>query len=105
MEPIIIPTNYTDAGKILGFFNLRNVLEAAVLGIPTALLIFVLSPFGLVTNIIVCSVAIVPLCGFALIGIYDYSLITFLRVYRTWRKARRIVTYRGISCQKKKRRK
>ena len=33
MEPnVFIPTNYTDAGKILGLFYPRNALEAVTLG-------------------------------------------------------------------------
>lgn len=102
MDPIIIPVNYTDAGKILGYFNLRNVLEAAVFGIPGIFLMFLL-PFGLMTNIIAGAVAVVPLCGFSLIGINDYSLLQFLRLYHNWRRSRRIVTYRGTTWQKTKR--
>lgn len=104
MDPIIIPANYTDAGKILGYFSLRNVLEAAIFGIPGIFLMFML-PFGLTTNIIAGAVVIVPLCGFSLIGINDYSLLSFLRVYLNWCSSRRIVTYRGSAWQKAKKRK
>ena len=29
-----IPTNFTDAGRIMGLFELRNLVEAVVLTIP-----------------------------------------------------------------------
>ena len=39
MEPtVFIPTNYTDAGKLLGMFEIRNVIECFVLCIPLTLL-------------------------------------------------------------------
>lgn len=30
-----IPVNFTDAGRVLGLFELRNCIEAAVLVLPT----------------------------------------------------------------------
>ena len=30
-----IPVNFTDAGRVLGLFELRNCIEAAVLALPT----------------------------------------------------------------------
>lgn len=107
MEPIVIliPTNYTDAGKILGVFPIRNILEAAVLGIPLSLSILLLAPFSLTANIIILAILVVPVCGFALFGIHDYSLFTFLRLFFSWRKSRRIVTYRGFVWENAKKRK
>ena len=81
MEPVHIPTNFTDAGKILGMFPIRNTVEAVALGIPTLMLLLSILPFGLVWNLVGCLIVIVPLCGFALMGIRDYSLLTFVRVY------------------------
>ena len=97
MEPqnIHIPANFTDAGKILGMFEIRNTVEALILIIPVILLFFVALPFGLTAKIISGAVVIVPVAGFALIGIRDYSLITFIKIYYLWRRARRILTYRG----------
>lgn len=96
MDSIVhIPTNYTDTGKILGMFEIRNTVECLALCIPIALFILFLSPFGLSATVIICTVVIVPIGGFTLIGVYDDSLITFLRVYFRWKKHRRILTYRG----------
>ena len=96
MEPtVFIPTNYTDAGKLLGMFEIRNVIEAAILCIPLVLLAIMLSPFGLTGTIILITVTVVIVGGFALIGVHDYSLFTFFRIYSRYRKNKRLITYRG----------
>lgn len=94
MDTVYIPTNYTDAGKLLGTFEIRHVAECAAICLPLAALAF-LCPFGLTGKIITCAVLVVPTGGFALIGVHDNSLLTFARLYRRWRKNRRILTYRG----------
>jgi len=87
MEPtIFIPTNYTDAGKLLGMFEIRNVVECACLCIPISLLCILLSPFGLTGTIILIMVLDISVGGFALIGIQDYSLLTFLRIYKRYKR-------------------
>jgi hypothetical protein len=101
-----IPNNYTDAGKILGMFEIRNVIEAGIFGVPAILLTLFYSPFGLTVTLICGAVIIVPVCGFALMGIHDYSLLTFLRVWISWRKGRRILLYREnrrLKCPKTRR--
>ena len=97
MEPQTanIPTNFTESGKIFGLFEIRNTVEALILTAPVAFLFFKLLPFGLTAKIITSAVLIVPIAGFSLIGIQDYSLTTFLRIYLKWRKSRRILTYKG----------
>lgn len=95
MDTVYIPSNYTDAGKLLGAFALRQVAECAAICLPLAAMVFLLCPLGLTGKIIVCAVLVVPAGGFALFGIQDYSLLTFVRLYRRWRKNRRILIYRG----------
>lgn len=103
MEPtIFIPTNYTDAGKLLGAFEIRNVVECAILCIPITLLCILLSPFGMTGTIILVMVLDITVGGFALIGVQDYSLFTFLRIYKRFRDNKRIITYRGTQWIKKK---
>ena len=98
-----IPTNYIDAGRLLGLFPVRNCIEAVAIGIPMALVFIILSPFNLTIKIVVCTAFIVPLCGFALMGVRDYSLLVFLRIYITWRKSKRILIYRGEQWIRRKR--
>ena len=33
-ETYYIPVNYTEAGKLFGLFEIRNAIEAVVLGLP-----------------------------------------------------------------------
>ena len=95
MDTVYIPTNYTDAGKLLGTFALCNVAECAAICLPLAALVFLLCPLGLTGKIIISAVLVVPAGGFALLGVQDDSLLTFARLYRRWRKNRRILIYRG----------
>ena len=97
MEPIIvaIPVNYTDAGKILGVFELRKLVEAAVLCVPLLAFLLFSLPFAITTNIILAAVIVVPRGGFSLMGIHDYSLLNFIRVYRKWRNERKILNFDG----------
>ena len=90
-----IPTNYTDAGKLFGMFEIRNAIECMGLSIPLLWLVFKLSPFGLTATISIAAVLVIPIGGFALMGIADHSLFTFIKIYRKWRKNRGILLYRG----------
>lgn len=95
MHTYFIPTNYTDAGKVLGTFELRNVIEAGVLGLPTLIFCFAMLPFDLTTKIIVTLTAVIPVAGFGLIGLADDSLTRYLRILWFWIRRRAVLTYRG----------
>ena len=93
-----IPVNFTDAGRVLGLFELRNCIEAAVLAVPTVglcTLIANLTPFSLMVKLIISLCLLVPVCGFALVGIRDESLSRFLITYFHWRTSRRITLNKG----------
>lgn len=91
-----IPTNYTDNGKILGIFPIRNLIEAVFIGVPILLLTFRFLPLSLTLKLMTGLTLAVPCSGFALIGIDDAPITTFLRIWRQWRKHRRIMEYRGM---------
>ena len=91
----IIPANYTDAGKLFGAFEIRRAAEAILLCIPLALILLKLSPFGLTGTVVFASAPCFTLGGFALTGIQDRSLLEFLRIYISFRKKKRKLTYRG----------
>ena len=80
-QTIVIPTNYTDSGKLFGMFEKRNAIETVCLALPVIFLIVMLSPFSIRVNLIFGAVILVPLCGFSLFGIRDYSLISYLLIY------------------------
>lgn len=92
---IYVPTNYTEAGRLFGMFEIRNAIETVLLGVPCVFLAVSLSPFGLMGTIIAGAVVVVPVCGFALLGVHDYSLLAFIGIYLRWYVRRRIFIYRG----------
>ena len=81
-----IPTNFTDAGRVMGLFELRNLVEAVLLTLPA---------LYLTPKIIVTLTIIVPLGGFGLIGISDDSMTRWLGSWWKWRRSRRIILFRG----------
>lgn len=90
-----IPTNFTDAGRVMGLFELRNLVEAVILTLPVLYLCIAFLPLTLSPKIIVTLTIIVPLGGFGLIGISDDSMTRWLGSWWRWRKARRIILFRG----------
>ena len=94
-ETYHIPANFTDAGRILGLFEIRNVVEAVLLAVPALYLCLALLPLALTPKIIVTMVIVIPIAGFALTGIRDDSLTRWLKSWWGWRKKRRILYFRG----------
>ena len=94
-ESYVIPANFTDAGRVLGLFETRNLIEAVLLTLPLVYLCFVLLPFGMTTKTIVMLAAAVPVGGFGLIGVGGDCLTRWLKCWWRWRRNRRIIFYRG----------
>lgn len=90
-----IPTNFTDAGRVLGLFEIRNLVETVLMTLPVLYLCVVLLPFSLTPKIVVTLVIVVPLGGFGLIGISDDSLTRWFGCWWHWRRARRRIYFRG----------
>ena len=90
-----IPNNFTDAGRVMGLFELRNLVEAVLLAVPALYLCITLLPFTLTPKLIITMVAVVPLAGFGLIGISDDSLTRWLGAWWHWRRRRRVFFFRG----------
>lgn len=99
-ETYYIPTNFTDAGRVMGLFEIRNLIEAVLLTLPILYLCIAFVPLSLTPKIIVTLTVLVPVGGFGLIGINDDSLTRWLGSWWRWRKGRRLITYRG-ECKKK----
>ncbi len=91
-ETYYIPANFTDAGRVMGMFELRNLVEAVVLTLPVLYFCFVLLPFDLMTNITITLTLVVPLGGFGLMGIGGDSLTRWVAIWWRWRRARRLMT-------------
>ena len=94
-ETYYIPANFTDAGRVFGLFEIRNVIEGLLLGAPILALCLKFLPFGLTAKIITTLVIVIPVAGFAITGINGDSLSRWLKAWLAWRKRRRILTYRG----------
>lgn len=99
-ESYWIPVNFTDAGRAFGLFETRNLIEALLLTLPVLFLCVRLLPFALTTKLVVTLTIIVPVGGFALIGISDDSLTRWLAGWLRWRRQRRIMYYRGEANRK-----
>ena len=98
-ETYHLPTNFTDAGRIMGMFELRNLIETILLVVPVLYACIIWLPLTLTPKIVVIMVIIVPLTGFGLIGINDDSLGRWLSGWWRWKKGRRIISYRGEVAQ------
>ena len=94
-ETYYIPANFADAGRVMGLFELRNLVEAVILTLPVLYLCFALLPLSLTPKIIVALTIAVPLGGFGLMGVRDDSLTRWVGCWWRWRRARRLMTYRG----------
>ncbi len=92
---VAIPTNFTEAGKLLGMFEIRNAAEAVALCLPLLWFSFYVLPFAILTRITVAAILVCVAGGFALIGVGDNSLIQFIKIYTAFRKNRRILTFKG----------
>lgn len=90
-----IPTNFTDAGRVMGIFEIRNLVETVFLTLPALYLCIAFLPLSLTPKIIVTLVIVVPLGGFGLVGINDDSLTRWVGSWWRWRKNRRLITFRG----------
>lgn len=90
-----IPTNFTDAGRVMGLFEIRNLVETIILTLPILYLCIAFLPFALTTKIIVTLILVVPLAGFGLIGINDDCMTRWVSCWWRWRRKRRIILFRG----------
>lgn len=95
MDPYHIPANYTEAGRLLGLFEIRNAIEAVVVAVPILFAALTLLPFPLTARLVAAMTLAIPCGGFALIGLQDDCLSRFLWGYFRWRKGRKTLRYPG----------
>ena len=94
-EAYHIPTNFTDAGRIMGLFEIRNLIETVALTIPILYFCITYLSFQLSTKVIVTLIIVVPIGGFGLLGINDDSMTQWLGSWWKWHRKRRIIFFRG----------
>ena len=95
MNEYYIPANFEESGKLMGVFGIRNVIEAGIVSLPFIYLVFMFVPLGLTWKIILSAVFVIPVGGFALIGINDDPFSVFAKNIWTWLIRRKILEYRG----------
>ncbi|WP_409967713.1 hypothetical protein RFF05_14250 [Bengtsoniella intestinalis] len=91
-----IPTNYTDAGRILGMFPLRNLIETMLLVLPVTVLAIQYIHLPISPKIVVILTVIIPLGGFGLMGIGGDSLGQWVGGWWRWRQKRQQLFFRGM---------
>ena len=94
-ETYYIPANFTDAGRVLGLFATRNLVEAVLLTLPVLYLCVALIPLDITPKIVITLAVVVPVGGFALIGVNDDSLTRWLAAWWRRRRGRRYIMFRG----------
>ena len=102
-----IPPNFTDSGKILGMFKMRNVIEAVGLaGIPGYFTLSTLMSYiGMAPAVCITVFVFIPIFILCVIGINEDSILTFLAnvisFFKNKKKMRfkRIYTYKVIKKQ------
>lgn len=90
-----IPSNFTDAGRVFGLFEIRNVIETVLLTVPMLYLCITFLPMALMPKIIVTIIVVITAGGFTLTGIRDDSFTRWLKSWCLWRRRRRVMYYRG----------
>ena len=93
---VVIPVNFTEAGRMLGLFEISNAVEAVFICMPLAALLMRILPLGLLWRIGIVSAVTVIAGGFALIGIGDMSLLEFLKQYIRFKRKAKILTYKEV---------
>lgn len=59
-EVYYLPVNFTDAGRVFGLFEIRNLVEAVLLTLPLLYFCMVLLPLSLTPKLITTMVLVVP---------------------------------------------
>lgn len=90
-----IPVNFTNAGRIMGLFEIRNLIEALILCLPVLYLCLSYLPLPLTPKLVITLSLVVPIGGFGLMGVGDDSLSRWVKGWYTWRCKRRRMAFRG----------
>ncbi len=102
-EIYVIPPNFIEGGTLFGgLFKTRNAIEAGVLGILVGVPVFSL-PFSLTAKIILLCLTALPLVLLALIGVAGGSLSTFILLFFSYLRNRRVLSREPDASGDKKR--
>lgn len=91
-DTYLIPPNFIEGGTLLGgMFKTRNVIEAGALGAIVGLPVLRLG-FSLTTSIIILCLTALPLVLLALIGVGGSSLSSFVLLFFSYLRNRRVLS-------------
>ena len=94
-DTYVIPPNFIEGGTLLGgLFKTRNVIEAGILALLVGIPVLGLN-LSLTTRVIILCVTALPLALVALIGVSGGSLSSFLQIFFTFLRNRRVLTREG----------
>lgn len=94
-DTYVIPPNFIEGGTLLGgLFKTRNVIEAGILALLVGIPVLGLN-LSLTTRVIILCVTALPLALVALIGVAGGSLSSFLQIFFTFLRNRRVLTREG----------
>ncbi|NJD01824.1 MAG: hypothetical protein FIA99_04340 [Ruminiclostridium sp.] len=89
----IIPHNYIDAGKILGFIERESLVAALVWLVPLTLVNFRFLPVSVDIRIFIFILLICPPTIILLVGIGGETVVDFLRYYHRFSSCRKVYLY------------
>lgn len=89
----VIPHNFTDNGKVLGFIEKESVVSALVWFIPITALVFKFLPVSMDVRIFIFILIVCPPTLLLLIGIGGETCIDFLRFASGFLKRRKVYIY------------
>ena len=100
----VIPPNFIEGGTLMGgLFKTRNAIEAGILGflvgVPVASL-----PFSATVRIVILCLTALPLVLLALIGIAGGSLSSFILLFFSFLRNRRVLSQQAEEPDQEKRR-
>ncbi|WP_201757211.1 hypothetical protein [Colidextribacter sp. OB.20] len=91
-DSYLIPPNFIEGGTLLGgMFRTRNVIEAGILGAVVGLPVLNLG-FSLTARIIILCLTALPLVLLALIGVGGSSLSSFILLFFSYLRNRRVLS-------------
>lgn len=89
----IIPHNFTENGKILGFIEKESAVSALVWFVPVTFLNFKLLPFSLDVRIFTFIILVCPPALLLLFGIGSETFVNFVRFSFRFLKWRKVYLY------------
>lgn len=90
-----VPNNYKVKGKYKGFY-IRNLVEAAILGVGVGFVLYKALPFIKMANLAIAGTYAIGMCVFCIIGVGDRSLCEFIVAWLRYVMTRKLYTFKPL---------